>query len=57
MEFMWTLIIIALLAWAALSVVGFVVKGLVWLAVIGLVLFVITLVFGFVRRGANRVTK
>ena len=54
---MWTLIIIALLAWAALSVVGFVVKGLVWLAVIGLVLFVITLVFGFVRRGANRVTK
>ena len=54
---MWTLIILLLLVWAALSVVGFVVKGLVWLAIIGLVLFVITLIFGFVRRGANRIAK
>lgn len=43
-------IIIALLVlWLLFSVLGFVIKGLVWLAIIGLVLFVGTIVFGFVK--------
>jgi hypothetical protein len=49
------LIALLLVVWIALSVMGFVIKGLVWLAIIGLVLFVATAAFGFVRRkGANR---
>ncbi len=44
------LLVALLVIWIALSVVGFVVKGLVWLAIIGLVLFVATSVFGFMRR-------
>lgn len=43
------LIILLLVIWVGLSVVGFVVKGLVWLAIIGLVLLVATSIFGFVR--------
>lgn len=46
---MWILLIILLLAWAALSVLGFVVKGLIWLAVLGIVLFLATLVVGILR--------
>jgi len=44
------LIVALLVVWLVLSVVGFVVKGLVWLAVIGLVLFVGTAAIGAVRR-------
>ncbi|HET8588616.1 MAG TPA: hypothetical protein VFM01_03215 [Nakamurella sp.] len=43
------LILILLLLWVALGVIGFVVKGLVWLAIIGIVLFVITGIVGFFR--------
>jgi hypothetical protein len=47
-------IIIALLViWLILSVVGFVVKGLLWLAVIGLVLFAATVVWGWFKRRTN----
>jgi CHASE2 domain-containing sensor protein len=46
-------IVIALLVvWLILSVLGFVIKGLLWLAVIGIVLFVITAIVGFIRRNA-----
>ena len=48
------LLVLLLVVWLAMSVVGFVVKGLVWLAIIGLVLFVATGVWGFLRRGASR---
>lgn len=51
---MWTVLVILLVAWAVLSVVGFVFEGLLWLAVIGIVLFVGTIVFGLVRQGVNR---
>ncbi len=52
---MWTLVIVLLVVWAGLSILGFVVKGLFWLAVLGIVLFLATLVFGMFRgRGANR---
>ncbi|MDJ0316132.1 MULTISPECIES: hypothetical protein [Arthrobacter] len=46
-------IIIALLViWLVLSILGFVVKGLFWLAVVGIVLFVATAAIGWVRRNA-----
>lgn len=51
---MWTVLVILLVAWAVLSVVGFMLEGLLWLGVIGIVLFVGTIVFGLVRQGANR---
>lgn len=44
------LIIALLVVWLVLSVLGFVVKGLVWLAIIGLILFVGTAAIGFTRR-------
>lgn len=44
-----------LIIWLVLSVLGFVIKGLFWLAIIGLVLFVATGVIGWVRnRGSIR---
>lgn len=49
---MWILLIILLIAWAGLAVFGFVFKGLIWLAVLGIVLFLATLVIGMLRRTA-----
>ena len=40
-----------LVVWLILSVLGFIIKGLFWLAIVGIVLFVITALIGFVRRG------
>lgn len=51
---MWTILIILLLLWAGLSVLGFVIEGLFWLAIIGLILFAGTVVFGFIRNRARR---
>lgn len=51
---MWTVLIILLVAWAVLSIVGFAFEGLLWLGIIGIVLFVGTLIFGFVRRSVAR---
>ncbi|QCO98679.1 LPXTG cell wall anchor domain-containing protein [Arthrobacter sp. 24S4-2] len=47
------LIIALLVIWLVLSIVGFAVKGLIWLAIIGLVLFVATGVWGWVKRKAK----
>jgi hypothetical protein len=44
------LIVALLVLWLVLSVVGFAVKGLVWLAIIGIILFVGTAAIGAVRR-------
>jgi len=41
---------ILLILWLALTVVGFVIKGLVWLAIIGIVLFVVTGLLGLRQR-------
>ncbi len=49
---MWALLIILLVVWAGLAVFGFVIKGLLWLAVLGIVLFLATLVIGMLRRTA-----
>ena len=51
---MLTVIVILLVAWAILAVVGFAIKGLFWLAIIGIILFIGTLIFGFVRRNARK---
>lgn len=49
------LIIGLLVIWLVLSVLGFAIKGLFWLAIIGIVLFVITAGIGWVRnRGSVR---
>ncbi|MGW8592892.1 hypothetical protein ACWGLC_14430 [Dietzia sp. NPDC055877] len=44
------LIGILLIVWLAFAIVGFVVKGLLWLAIIGIVLFVATAAWGWVKR-------
>ncbi|MET4158661.1 hypothetical protein [Agromyces sp. PvR057] len=51
---MWTVIVILLVAWAVLAIVGFVFEGLLWLAVIGIVLFIGTLVVGILRQRVRR---
>jgi hypothetical protein len=51
---MWTVLVILLVAWAVLTVVGFAIEGLVWLAIIGIILFIGTLIFGFVRNRARK---
>lgn len=51
---MWTVLVILLVAWAVLSIVGFVFEGLLWLAIIGIVLFIGTLIFGIIRQRARR---
>ena len=48
------LIIVLLVLWLVATVVGFAFKGLLWLAIIGIILFVGTVAIGFVRRKAFR---
>lgn len=47
---MLVLLIVILVVWLVLAVVGFAFKGLLWLAIIGIILFVATLLIGIVRR-------
>lgn len=49
---MLVLIIVLLMAWLILSVVGFAIKGLLWLAIVGIILFLGTAAIGLVRRKA-----
>jgi len=51
---MWTAIAIPPVAGAAAAIVGFVFEGLLWLAVIGIVLFIGTLVVGIPRQRVRR---
>lgn len=51
---MLVLVIVLLAAWLILSVVGFAIKGLLWLGVIGVVLFVGTAAIGAIRRKSLR---
>lgn len=48
------LLLIALVVWLLFVVFGFVIHGLFWLAIIGIILFVITAVFGGIRRRSRR---
>lgn len=51
---MWTIIAILLIIWLAVSILGFVLEGLFWLAIIGIVLFVATAIVGAVRGRVNK---
>jgi hypothetical protein len=53
-EDMIALIVILLILGIIFGVFGFVVKGLLWLAIIGILLFVISIIWGIVRRGVSR---
>ena len=50
---MLTLVIVLLIIWAVLAILGFAIKSLLWLAIIGIVLFVITALWGYIRRGSR----
>lgn len=43
-----------LLVWIVLSVLGFVIEGLLWLAFVGLALFAATAVFFWIKRKATQ---
>ncbi|MBT1543616.1 hypothetical protein KK103_17775, partial [Curtobacterium flaccumfaciens pv. flaccumfaciens] len=47
-------VIVLVVIWAVLSIVGFALKGLLWLGIIGIVLLLGTIVFGAVRRSGNK---
>lgn len=49
---MLVLFIVLLAVWVIVSVVGFAVEGLMWIGIIGVVLFVGTAAIGAVRRRA-----
>jgi hypothetical protein len=51
---MLVLVIVLLVAWLVLSVIGFAIKGLIWLGLIGIVLFLGTAAIGAVRRKSLR---
>ena len=46
---MWTVTVILMVLWAILAVVGFVFQGLMWLGIVGIILFVGTLIVGLTR--------
>jgi len=48
------LLLALLILWAVLAVIGFAVKSLLWLAIVALVLFFATSVYGAVR-GRSRI--
>ncbi|MBE1468274.1 hypothetical protein H4W33_007286 [Kibdelosporangium phytohabitans] len=51
---MLVLLIVLLVIWLVVSIVGFALKGLVWLGIIGIVLFLGTAAVGAVRRRSLR---
>lgn len=51
---MLVVLIVFLMLWLILTIVGFAINGLLWLAIIGIVLFIGTAAIGVVRRRAVR---
>ncbi|MGO4535065.1 hypothetical protein [Leifsonia sp. 2MCAF36] len=47
------LVIVLVVLWVILAIVGFAIKGLLWLGFIGIVLVIATLIIGFIRRSAG----
>jgi hypothetical protein len=47
-------VILLLVIWLVLALLGVVIKGLFWLAIIGIVLFVVTVIVGYIKRGGSR---
>jgi hypothetical protein len=48
------LIIALLIIWLALVIVGFAIKALLWLAIVGIVLFIATGIYGAIRARTSR---
>ncbi len=48
------LIVVLLVLWLVFGVLGFVIKGLLWLGFIGLVLFLATGLFGYRKSKINK---
>lgn len=48
------LLMLLLIVWVLFAVLGFIIKGLIWLAIIGIILFVVTSLFGWMKRGRSR---
>lgn len=53
---MGTVLWILIVVWVLLAIVGFAIEGLLWLAAVGIVLFIGTIVFGLIRRRAGHST-
>lgn len=51
---MLVLVVVLLVLWLILAVVGFAIEGLMWLAIIGIILFAGTVAIGILRRKARR---
>jgi len=47
-------VVVLLVLWAVLAVLGFAVHGLLWLAIIGVILFVGTAIIASIRRRASK---
>lgn len=50
-------IVVLLLIWAAVSILGAVIEGLFWLAIVGALLFLGTAAYAAIKRGARRETQ
>lgn len=50
----WKIVGVLIVAWLAFTVIGFVVKGLFWLALIGGALFLGTAAYGAIKGGERR---
>lgn len=48
------IIAVLLAVWLAAAILGAVIEGLLWLTLIGAVLFVGTAAYGYLRRGSDR---
>lgn len=44
------LIVVLLIVWAVLAILGAVIEGLLWLTLIGVVLFIATVAWGWIKR-------
>ncbi len=51
------LIIGLLVLWVVLVVIGFTIKALLWLAIVGIVLFIVTGLFGAIRGRSGRALR
>ncbi len=51
---MLALLVVVLVVWLVFVLLGFLIKGLFWLAVIGIILFIATAIFSGVKRSSLR---
>jgi hypothetical protein len=48
------LLVVLLALWLIVAIVGFAMEALLWLGIVGIVLFVATAIIGLVRRSAGK---